>query len=154
MGIFPFIFCRLGGFKRKLFEGLKGTISQLKLRGSWGKLGNQNISSSYYPFSEPLSLGSTSMNGVVYQTIQQLIMSNPDLKWEETTMSGIGVDVSLWKKLDLTFDIYNKKTDGILLRLNTSQLTGLQAPVQNAAVVSNKGWEIGAQYNERWGILK
>ncbi len=80
--------------KENFFEGLRGTISQLKFRGSWGKLGNQNISSSYYPFSEPLSLGSTSMNGVVYQTIQQLIMSNPDLKWEETTMSGVGVHLS------------------------------------------------------------
>lgn len=140
--------------RENFFEGLKGTISQLKLRGSWGKLGNQNISSSYYPFSEPLTLGSTSMNGIVYQTIQQLIMSNPDLKWEETTMSGVGVDLSLWKKLDLTFDVYNKKTDGILLRLNTSQLTGLQAPIQNAATVSNKGWEIGAQYNEKWGDFK
>jgi len=140
--------------RENFFEGLKGTISQLKLRGSWGKLGNQNISSSYYPFSEPLTLGSTSMNGVVYQTIQQLIMSNPDLKWEETTMSGVGVDLSLWKKLDLTFDVYNKKTDGILLRLNTSQLTGLQAPIQNTATVSNKGWEIGAQYNEKWGDFK
>lgn len=140
--------------RENFFEGLRGTISQLKFRGSWGKLGNQNISSSFYPFSEPLSLGSTSMNGVVYQTIQQLIMSNPDLKWEETTMSGLGVDLSLWKKLDLSFDIYDKKTDGILLRLNTSQLTGLQAPVQNAASVSNKGWEIGAQYNEKWGDFK
>jgi TonB-linked SusC/RagA family outer membrane protein len=140
--------------RENFFEGLRGTISQLKFRGSWGKLGNQNISSSYYPFSEPLTLGSTSMNGVVYQTIQQLIMSNPDLKWEETTMSGVGIDLSLWKKLDLSFDIYDKKTDGILLRLNTSQLTGLQAPVQNAATVSNKGWEIGAQYNERWGDFK
>jgi TonB-linked SusC/RagA family outer membrane protein len=140
--------------RENFFESLRETISQLKFRGSWGKLGNQNISSSYYPFSEPLSLGSTSMNGVVYQTIQQLIMSNPDLKWEETTMSGVGVDLSLWRKLDLTFDLYNKKTDGILLRLNTSQLTGLEAPVQNAATVSNKGWEIGAQYNEKWGDFK
>ncbi|MBW7674290.1 SusC/RagA family TonB-linked outer membrane protein [Chryseobacterium chendengshani] len=140
--------------RESFFENLRETISLLKFRGSWGKLGNQNISSSYYPFSEPLSLGSTSMNGVVYQTIQQLIMSNPDLKWEETTMSGVGVDLSLWRKLDLTFDLYNKKTDGILLRLNTSQLTGLEAPVQNAATVSNKGWEIGAQYNERWGDFK
>ncbi len=140
--------------RENFFENLKETISQLKLRGSWGKLGNQNISSSYYPFSEPLSLGSTSMNGQVYQTIQQLIMSNPDLKWEETTMSGVGLDVSLWKKLDLTFDMYDKKTDGILLRLNTSQLTGLEPPIQNAATVSNKGWEISAQYNEKWGDFK
>ncbi|WP_083206668.1 SusC/RagA family TonB-linked outer membrane protein [Chryseobacterium sp. CBo1] len=140
--------------RENFFEGLRGTVSQLKFRGSWGKLGNQNISSSYYPFSEPLSLGGTSMNGVVYQTIQQLIMSNPNLKWEETTMSGVGVDLSLWRKLDVSFDIYDKKTDGILLRLNTSQLTGLEAPVQNAATVSNKGWEIGAQYNEKWGDFK
>ncbi len=66
-------------------------------------------------------------------------------------MKGIGVDANLFNKLSLTFDYYDKRTDGILLKLNTSQLTGLASPYQNAAVVSNKGWEISARYDDKFG---
>ncbi len=137
--------------RENFMEPVSDVISFLKLRASWGKLGNQNISSSYYPFSEPLSLGSTSMGGNIYQTIEQTVMSNPNLRWEETEMSGVGVDMSFFRKLNFTFDYYDKTTDGILLRLNTSELTGLGAPVQNAAVVSNKGWELSTNYRDQIG---
>jgi TonB-linked SusC/RagA family outer membrane protein len=132
-------------------NSLKSTVKLLKVRASWGKLGNQNIGSSYYPFAESLSLGSASFNGNIYQMITQTTLSNPNLRWEETAMKGIGVDANLFNKLSLTFDVYDKRTDGILLKLNTSQLTGLASPYQNAAVVSNKGWEVSARYDNKWG---
>lgn len=133
------------------WDNMRPTLNMLKIRGSWGKLGNQNIGSSYYPFAEALSLGSVSMGGNVYQMITQTTLSNPNLRWEETVMKGIGFDASLFNKLSLTFDYFDKTTDGILLKLNTSQLTGLASPYQNAAVVSNKGWEVAARYDEKWG---
>jgi TonB-linked SusC/RagA family outer membrane protein len=132
-------------------DDLSSTVKLLKIRGSWGKLGNQNIGSSYYPFAEILSLSSVSMGGQIYQMVAQTTLSNPLLRWEETTMTGIGVDANLFNKLSITFDWYDKKTDGILLKLNTSQLTGLNAPYQNAAVVSNKGWEFSTRYDDRLG---
>jgi TonB-linked SusC/RagA family outer membrane protein len=132
-------------------DNIRPTVKMLKLRGSWGKLGNQNIGSSYYPFSEALTLGSVSMGGNIYQMITQTTLSNPALRWEETEMKGLGIDANLFNKLSLTFDWYDKKTDGILLKLNTSQLTGLASPYQNAAVVSNKGWEFSARYDNKWG---
>lgn len=135
-------------------DQIRPTIKMLKIRGSWGKLGNQNIGSSYYPFAEALTLGSVSMGGNVYQMITQTTLSNPNLRWEETVMKGIGVDANLFNKLSLTFDWFDKKTDGILLKLNTSQLTGLASPYQNAAVVSNKGWEISSRFDDKWGDFK
>ncbi|MFT3826379.1 MAG: TonB-dependent receptor [Chitinophagaceae bacterium] len=137
--------------KEDFWDNISPIVNMLKIRGSWGKLGNQNIGSSYYPFAEALSLGSVSMGGNVYQSISQTTLSNPDLRWEETVMKGIGVDASLFNKLSFTFDYYDKRTDGILLKLNTSQLTGLASPYQNAAVVSNKGWEVSARYDNKWG---
>lgn len=137
--------------KESFMDNLSSAIKMLKIRGSWGKLGNQNIGSSYYPFAEPLSLGSVSMGGNIYQMITQTTLSNPNLRWEETDMKGIGLDANLFNKLSVTFDWYDKKTDGILLKLNTSQLTGLASPYQNAAVVSNKGWEVSARYDDKWG---
>ncbi|MBE7171617.1 MAG: TonB-dependent receptor [Williamsia sp.] len=132
-------------------DNLRPVVKMLKVRGSWGKLGNQNIGTSYYPFAESLSLGSASFGGNVYQMITQTTLSNPDLRWEETVMKGVGIDANLFNKLSLTVDLYDKRTDGILLKLNTSQLTGLASPYQNAAVVSNKGWEVSARYDNKWG---
>lgn len=137
--------------KENFWDKFSPVVNMLKVRASWGKLGNQNIGSSYYPFAEALSLSSVSMGGNIYQMITQTTLSNPNLRWEETEMKGIGVDANLWNKLSLTFDYYDKRTDGILLKLNTSQLTGLASPYQNAAVVSNKGWEVSARYDDRFG---
>lgn len=139
--------------KESFLQDVKA-ISMLKLRASWGKLGNQNIGSSYYPFSETMTLGSVSMNGQIYQMISQTTLSNPNLRWEETEMKGVGLEALLFNKLSFGFDYYDKTTDGILLKLNTSQLTGLNPPFQNAAIVSNKGWEISLGYQERIGDFK
>jgi TonB-linked SusC/RagA family outer membrane protein len=137
--------------KEPFMKDLSPVLSFLKLRGSWGKLGNQNIGSSYYPFSEPLSIGSISMGGIIYPEVSQTRLSNPDLHWESTTMAGIGVDANLFNNLSLSFDWYSKRTDGILLLLNVSELIGLAPPYQNAGKVSNKGWEFSAQYHKDWG---
>lgn len=130
------------------FAPIKNQVNEFKIRGSWGKLGNQNIGTSYYPFTEILNLGSVYMGEDVHQMVTQSTMSNPDLKWEETTMQGIGLDATLFNRWTLTFDYYNKNTDGILMKLNTSQLTGLNPPFQNAAKVNNKGWELSTNYNQ------
>ena len=132
-------------------DNMSDVVKMLKIRGSWGKLGNQNIGSSYYPFAEALSLNSVSMGGNIYQMITQNTLSNPNLRWEETEMKGIGLDANLFNKLSVTLDYYDKRTDGILLKLNTSQLTGLASPYQNAAVVTNKGWEVSARYDDKFG---
>jgi TonB-linked SusC/RagA family outer membrane protein len=137
--------------KEDFWDKFSPVVNMLKVRASWGKLGNQNIGSSYYPFAEALSLGSVSMGGNVYQSITQSTLSNPNLRWEETEMKGIGFDANLFNKFSVTFDYYDKRTDGILLKLNTSQLTGLASPYQNAAVVTNKGWEVTARYDNKWG---
>ncbi len=129
----------------------KDIVDQLKWRASWGKLGNQNIGSSYYPFAETLALGSISMNNEVHQMIALNTMANPDLRWEETTMIGVGFDLNLLNHFSFTADWYKKDTDGILLKLYTSELTGLNAPYQNAAKVENIGWDFSARYFNNWG---
>src|SRR5690606_24512979 len=135
-------------------EDARRYVNQLKLRGAWGKLGNQNIGGSYYPFAETLAVGSISMAENVYQLVTLNTMSNPDLRWEETTMTGVGLDATLFNRFSITADWYRKITDGILLTLYTSQLTGLNAPFQNAAKVKNTGWEISARYDNQWGDFR
>ncbi|HBL75018.1 MAG TPA: SusC/RagA family protein [Prolixibacteraceae bacterium] len=135
-------------------EKTKSYIDHLKLRASWGKLGNQNIGSSYYPYISQLSVGSVSMGKQIYQLVALNDMANPDLRWEETQMTGVGIDLNLFNHFTFTGDWYRKDTDGILLTLYTSQLTGLNAPYQNAAKVRNTGWDFGATYDNQWGDFK
>lgn len=140
--------------EESFMEPLRGTINQFKIRGSWGKLGNQNIGSSYYPFASELATGSISMGGGTFPILTQNDLANPDLKWEATTMSGLGLDLMLFNKLSVNIDWYSKTTDDILMRLYVSQLYGMNAPFQNVGKVSNKGWEIATRYNDSFGDFK
>lgn len=126
-------------------------VDNLKLRASWGKLGNQNIGSSFYPFADMLAVGSASMGGVLYPIVTQNTLSNRELRWEETTLTDLGIDLNLFNHFTLTFDWYKKKTDGILMQLSVSKLIGLGAPFQNAGKVENKGWDLSVGYDNRWG---
>ncbi|SMG12083.1 SusC/RagA family TonB-linked outer membrane protein [Sphingobacterium psychroaquaticum] len=133
---------------------VKNQINQLKLRGSWGKLGNQNIGTTYQPYIETLNLGSISSGGSVLQMIALNTMANPGLLWEETTMSGLGLDATLFNHFSFTFDWYKKQTDGILMKLYVSELYGKNAPFQNAAKVQNQGWEAAVRYDNQFGDFK
>jgi len=131
-------------------EGLRKQVNQLKIRGSWGKLGNQNIGSTYYPFVSTLEGGSISMNGNIYPLIAQNELANPSLLWEETTMSGLGFDAVLFEKFSVTFDWYDKSTNGILMKPYISQVFGYPGPFQNTGKVNNKGWELSARYDNKF----
>jgi TonB-linked SusC/RagA family outer membrane protein len=115
-----------------------GWISSLKLRASWGKSGNQEIPDKAY---ESLY---TQVGGVV----KLVRIANPDIKWESTTQTNIGMDVSVLKnKLSFSADYFIKKTDDILLTIALPGIIGSFDPsYQNAGSVSNKGFEFGFNY--------
>lgn len=140
--------------EENFMQSSKNIINQLKIRGSWGKLGNQNIGRTYYPFTSELAVGSISLNGEVTPIVTLNDMANENLKWEETTISGVGLDAQLFNKFSFTFDWYNKTTSGILMKLYITQLAGLNAPFQNAGKVENKGWEFSTRYDNKFGDFK
>ena len=122
-------------------------LKELKVRGSWGKLGNQQIGSDY-PFAPTVSLGPRYIsNDVVQNGAAILNLANTDISWETTTMTNIGLDARITNKVSLSFDYYNKRTDGILLQLSIPRTMGVDAPFQNAGVVENKGWDFQIDYN-------
>jgi TonB-linked SusC/RagA family outer membrane protein len=138
-------------------HSLKNVLTEIKLRGSYGTLGNQNISSSYYPTSQNLALGSFSVNETIQPIATLTTLANPALTWEESAMYDIGIDFSLWNKFSVTADWYHKTTDGILMKLDIPATIGLGAPYQNAGSVRNIGWEVAVSYNDaagdfHWGI--
>ena len=140
--------------EENFMQNYKHIFNQLKIRASWGKLGNQNIGNTYYPYVAALEVGSISMNGNISPIATQTKMANEHLKWEETTISGVGIDAQLFNNWSITFDWYNKTTDGILLTLPIPQIIGQSAPFQNAGKVENKGWEVSTRYDKTFNEFK
>lgn len=136
--------------QEKFWESLNNYINEFKIRGSWGKTGNQAVALySYYP---TLDLINYSFNGLPVQGYTQLKMSNENLTWETTTQTDVGLDLQLLRsKISLSADYYQKRTDGILLVLPVPGTLGLQAAAQNAGVVTNTGWEFLAGWRDRFG---
>src|SRR5690606_2536627 len=129
------------------------TITDLKLRASWGKLGNQNIG--LYPFAAFIGIGNSNyVFGDANRTGASLNeMANTAIKWETTTVSNIGVDLTMWNNFNFSFEYYQRRTTDILLRLDIPTMIGLTAPYQNAGVVDNKGWDLTTSYRNKLGDL-
>lgn len=124
-------------------------IDELKLRASWGKLGNQQIGSNY-PFAPTVSLDPRYIsNDQIQNGAAILSLANTGISWETTAMSNIGLDARISKKFSVSFDYYQKKTTGILLQLSIPRTMGVDAPYQNAGIVENKGWDLQIDYSNR-----
>ena len=133
----------------------KPYVDNLKIRGSWGMLGNQYVGSSDYPymsvleaFTSGLSLvGTSATTGYVPSTL-----ANPNLTWEHIKMVNAGVDVALLQnRLTMSFDWFNKDTEGILLKLNYPAQIGPKPSEQNAGKVNNRGWEFDLNWRDQRG---
>lgn len=133
-------------------------ISGLKLRASWGQLGNQDIGN--YSNQTVVSTNSRYFFGADALAPAAVVnnLGNPNLRWEKTTQSNIGVDLSfLQNKIFFTADYWIKDTDGILVRTPISTVTGFgrdAGPFQNAAQLENKGMEFLLGYRGGSGELK
>jgi len=131
-------------------DGLRGVVSDLKLRGSWGKTGNQTAG--LYAFYESYASTSYPFGDNTSQGYQQTALANRDLRWETSTQTDIGIDATfLNHRLTVTADYYKKRTDGILVNLPIAGAIGLDAPVQNAAIVDNEGFELALDWRDRAG---
>lgn len=136
--------------QEKFWEGLKDKVNELKLRGSYGKTGNQAVS--LYSYYSTLSLVSYNFNNLPVQGYIQSAIANPDLTWESTAELDLGLDASfLNNRFTLTVDYYKKRTSGILLTLPVPGTLGLQAGPQNAGKVDNTGWEFSVGSRNRFG---
>lgn len=133
-------------------------IDELKLRVSWGRLGNQNIGN--YPYQEILQISTGpdsevldySFNGILTQGISKRALNNANIKWETTTVTDVGMDFSFFNaKLSGSVDWYEKTTRDILRQLQIPAHTGLEAPFVNDGVMQNRGWEFILGHKNRIG---
>ena len=138
--------------KRMNAEWLTG----LKIRASWGQLGNQNIG--IYPYQALIAnTGNYSFdNSTLSDGYAQKEYANRKLKWETTTVTDVGADITLFDGLNITFDWYKKKTTDILRKAQVMGALGLTAPMINGGEMENKGIELNVQYthNIKSGYFK
>lgn len=121
-------------------------IDNLKIRASWGKLGNSEIGN--YPYQDVYSTTSYVFNDAIQQGVLQTVLKDKTLKWETTAATNLGIDMSLANGLfSLTFDWYNKVTDGILSQAAIPMSVGMSAPTINYGKLQNRGveFEVGHQ---------
>jgi TonB-linked SusC/RagA family outer membrane protein len=135
--------------EESFFEPLRHIFSELKIRGSWGMLGNQNIGT--YPYQATISTGYNYIfGGQIADGIAPGKGVNTNIKWESTTTKGIGLDAVLLNGMvTFTGDYFIRNTSDILLSLPVASTFGLSAPVINAGSVQNKGVELSAGYHFR-----
>lgn len=125
-------------------------LDELKIRASWGQLGNEKIWSSYAGI-DILSIGSCNY---IWENQQATgaattYIANKDLTWETTTQYNVGLDLRLFGALTLTGDFYVKRTDDILMRLPVSGIFGFtEDPWKNAGSMRNTGCELALAYTK------
>ena len=146
-GTFPSVSAGWRISKEKFFDGVADVISDLKIRGSWGQLGNDKISN-YQFFSTISGVGSPTLNGDQFAAVAQNRLANNTIKWEFTTQTDLGIDISfLSNRLSFTADYYDKETSDILVQVPLLSSYGVGvAPYRNAGTVSNKGFEVSGTY--------
>jgi TonB-linked SusC/RagA family outer membrane protein len=128
-------------------EGL-AWLSNLKLKASIGKLGNQNINS-LYNYLDAISLGQNyDLNGAIVGGAAITQLSDKNVTWETTTASDIGLEAGFFNnKLTVELDWFNKKTSNVLRQVSVpAQVGNLAGPFRNIGTVSNKGYEVNVSY--------
>jgi TonB-linked SusC/RagA family outer membrane protein len=134
---------------------LGSAVDFLKLRASYGSLGNQDIgdfayaaaviANQSYPFGDNLASGAT-----------QLSLANPGIRWQDQTQVNFGADLNLFdNRLTVSTDYYISESDGLLVQAPIPwSLGAVGAPFVNAGKIRNTGFELGAQYNHERGDLR
>lgn len=133
-------------------------VNLLKARASWGKTGNQDIPTlglfdyiqlinigGQYPIDGSTPSRQASLNGI----------ASPERTWETIETKNLGIDLSLLhSKLALSFDIYRKTNNNMLVSITYPSTLGAAAPTSNAGTLNVKGWEFNGQWNDKIGSVR
>jgi len=161
-GYFPSISAGWTLSNESFMEGALSWFNYLKLRASWGQVGNQNIDN--YQYLAPMKITNTHyLFGSGYSdasAASQLAtnwgaypsrLANPDIKWETSEQTNIGLDARFLKKLNVNADFYIKSTKDWLVQAPILAAVGAGAPYINGGSVKNTGFELALNWNDQIG---
>lgn len=152
-GFFPSVSAGWKVTKEPFWKLSDKIISDLKIRGSYGSLGNGNINS--YEFQEIFNISQSNiiLNGVKPQTTRIPLVLPDGLTWETSTTTNLGLDLTMFSgRLSFTGDAYIRKTtDMFTLGLTPPAIFGATPPKGNYANLTTRGWEASVSWNDRIG---
>ena len=153
-GTFPSFSVGWNIMNEKFMENTRDWLTNLKLRASWGKNGNDNIGD--FAYTTLTAMGGSS-NYYYGQTATMIYgskanrLANEDLKWEESEQTDLGLDFGFWNnKLTFSVDYYIKKTNGMIIEMPIPSYVGEARPLANVGDMENKGIEFELGY--KWNI--
>lgn len=150
-GFFPSVSAGWVISKENFMEPLEKYVSDLKLRASYGTLGNQDIGN--YPYAATIEPGySYWIDKQIASGVAQTTMANPNITWEKSRQINFGLDAGFFnRKLNATFDYYIKDVFDMLLVYPVPYYTGLNATYSNAGDMQNRGFETSLTYRDKIG---
>lgn len=154
-GFFPSVSAGWNVMEEKFMGFAKQSVQQLKLRGSFGEIGNQVVGSNfpYFPGMTPALSGWVDDTGVRASSLGAPTLPSATLTWERMRTLNGGIDLSMFdSRLAVTFDIFNRKTFGMLAPgAALPAVLGIAAPPQNVADLETKGWELEVSWGDKAG---
>ena len=133
-------------------ENSEDWLTSLKLRASYGNLGNQTALNDYYPWMNNYALDTNyPFGGSLQSGYYQKNYKIPTISWEKSRTWGVGFDATLFNNLTVTFDYYDRKTTGIIMEVPVPNEFGLGAYTDNVGAMVNRGMEMTVGYNNKWG---
>lgn len=150
-GFFPSVSAGWRVSQESFWRVSKNILSDLKIRGSYGSLGNGNVSPYSYLETMPVSRLGLILDGVNPQMTNNPNVIPEGLTWERVRSFNGGIDVSFLNyRLDLTFDKYVRYTDGMFTPgLPLPNVFGASVPKGNYADLRTPGWELSLGWNDR-----
>lgn len=145
--------------EENFMKGAQNWLSNLKIRGSWGMLGNQDAlnsadaSGAFYPAINTYEIGATypfggALNSGYYQGSFRL----NTITWEKAKTWGVGIDFGLFNnKVTGSVDYYNRRTEGIMMDVAVPNEFALSPYKDNVGEMVNRGVELNISYNDKWG---
>ncbi len=138
--------------EESFMENTSEWLNNLKVRASWGLLGNQSALDDYYPWMNTYSLDANyPLGGSLQSGYYQKSYKLASISWEKSRTWGLGFDATLNNKINVTFDYYDRKTTGIIMDVPVPDEFGLGAYKDNVGQMSNRGVEVILSYNNKWG---
>lgn len=153
-GFFPSFSAGWRISEENFMAGTRGLIDNLKVRASYGELGNQLLNDRY-PYISTMGIGTSPfMMSAGQRTpfVSAAGLVSPTLTWETVVSQNIGLDLTLLnQRLDASFDIYTRETKDMLLGVSLPAILGTGAPRSNGADLKTSGWESSITWRDRIG---
>ena len=151
-GTFPSVSAGWNVTNEAFMENTREWLSNLKIRASWGKNGNDNIDE--FGYTSLTAMGNNVLLGrdaVKYIGSKAQRLANPDLKWEESEQTDFGIDLGFFNNaLTFSADYYIKKTNGMIMEMPIPSYVGESKPLGNVGDMENSGFEFEIGY--KWNI--